>query len=62
MKKIISFVIALFAVVSMSAQNYAGSSSFLDNWSIGVRVVFRLILSSGIHLRVLLPDLNSTSS
>jgi outer membrane protein OmpA-like peptidoglycan-associated protein len=37
MKKIISFVIALFAVVSMSAQNYAGSSSFLDNWSIGAR-------------------------
>jgi len=37
MKKIITLMIALFAVISMGAQNYAGSSSFLDNWSIGVR-------------------------
>ena len=37
MKKIITLMIALFAVISMDAQNYAGSSSFLDNWSIGVR-------------------------
>ena len=39
MKKFFTLMVALFAVLSMNAQtkNYAGSSNFLDNWSIGVR-------------------------
>ena len=36
MKKILTFVFALMATLSISAQNYAGSSKFFDNWSIGV--------------------------
>ena len=36
MKKILTFVFALMATFSLSAQNYAGSSKFFDNWSIGV--------------------------
>lgn len=36
MKKILTLLVALFAAFSVSAQNYAGSSKFTDNWSIGV--------------------------
>lgn len=36
MKKILTLFVALIAAISVSAQNYAGSSKFSDNWSVGV--------------------------